>query len=213
MKKFYFILVAAAMFVAVDAKAQLGVGVGYNLLNTTTTVADESESSSLNGFYIEAEYNFNLLDEQWGTLGIQPGIRYTFAGESEKAELYGEKVRLSVAEHYLDIPVQVKYGYEVISSKLNIHAFAGPIFSIGLASIIKGSTDDSVVKANAYKDSDYGRFDLKIGVGVGVDLFEKFNVKVGYNFGLLNRYTGEQIDENKYKIHTGVFYVGVGYNF
>lgn len=213
MKKFYFILVAAAMFVAVDAKAQLGVGVGYNLLNTTTTVADESESSSLNGFYIEAEYNFNLLDEQWGTLGIQPGIRYTFAGESEKAELYGEKVRLSVAEHYLDIPVQVKYGYEVISSKLNINAFAGPVFSIGLASIVKGSTDDSVVKANAYKDSDYGRFDLKIGVGVGVDLFEKLNVKVGYNFGLLNRYTGEQIDEYKYKIHTGVFYVGVGYNF
>lgn len=213
MKKFYFILVAAAMFVAVDAKAQLGVGVGYNLLNTTTTVADESESSSLNGFYIETEYNFNLLDEQWGTLGIQPGIRYTFAGESEKAELYGEKVRLSVAEHYLDIPVQVKYGYEVISSKLNINAFAGPVFSIGLASIVKGSTDDSVVKANAYKDSDYGRFDLKIGVGVGVDLFEKLNVKVGYNFGLLNRYTGEQIDEYKYKIHTGVFYVGVGYNF
>ena len=213
MKKFYFILVAAAMFVAVDAKAQLGVGVGYNLLNTTTTVADESESSSLNGFYIEAEYNFNLLDEQWGALGIQPGIRYTFAGESEKAELYGEKVRLSVAEHYLDIPVQVKYGYEVISSKLNINAFAGPVFSIGLASIVKGSMDDSVVKANAYKDSDYGRFDLKIGVGVGVDLFEKLNVKVGYNFGLLNRYTGEQIDEYKYKIHTGVFYVGVGYNF
>ena len=213
MKKFYFILVAAAMFVAVDAKAQLGVGVGYNLLNTTTTVADESERSSLNGFYIETEYNFNLLDEQWGTLGIQPGIRYTFAGESEKAELYGEKVRLSVAEHYLDIPVQVKYGYEVISSKLNINAFAGPIFSIGLASIVKGSMDDSVVKTNAYKDSDYGRFDLKIGVGVGVDLFEKFNVKLGYNFGLLNRYTGEQIDEYKYKIHTGVFYVGVGFNF
>ena len=213
MKKFYFILVAAAMFVAVDAKAQLGVGVGYNLLNTTTTVADESESSSLNGFYIETAYNFNLLDEQWGTLGIEPGIRYTFAGESEKAELYGVKVRSSVAEHYLDIPVQVKYGYEVISSKLNINAFAGPIFSIGLASMVKGSTDDSVVKANAYKDSDYGRFDLKIGVGVGVDLFEKFNVKVGYNFGLLNRYTGEQIDEYKYKIHTGVFYVGLGYNF
>ena len=213
MKKFYFILVAAAMFVAVDAKAQLGVGVGYNLLNTTTTVADESERSSLNGFYIETEYNFNLLDEQWGTLGIQPGIRYTFAGESEKAELYGEKVRLSVAEHYLDIPVQVKYGYEVISSKLNINAFAGPVFSIGLASIVKGSMDDSVVKANAYKDGDYGRFDLKLGIGVGVDLFEKLNVKVGYNFGLLNRYTGEQIDEYKYKIHTGVFYVGVGYNF
>ncbi len=30
MKKICFILVAAAMFIAADAKAQLGVGVGYN---------------------------------------------------------------------------------------------------------------------------------------------------------------------------------------
>ena len=33
MKKFYSILAAAAMFLAVDANAQLGVGIGYNHLN------------------------------------------------------------------------------------------------------------------------------------------------------------------------------------
>ena len=49
MKKICFILVAAAMFIAADAKAQLGVGVGYNLLNSTTTLADEKEDDSLNG--------------------------------------------------------------------------------------------------------------------------------------------------------------------
>jgi hypothetical protein len=30
---------------------------------------------------------------------------------------------------------------------------------------------------------------------------------------LLNRYTGEQVDGYKYKSHTGVFYVGAGFNF
>ena len=82
MKKICFILVAAAMFIAADAKAQLGVGVGYNLLNTTTTLADEKEDDSLNGFYVEATYGFNLLNERWGTFGIEPGIRYTFGAEA-----------------------------------------------------------------------------------------------------------------------------------
>lgn len=213
MKKICFILVAAAMFIAVDAKAQLGVGVGYNLLNTTATLADESDDESLNGFYVEATYGFNFLNKKWGTLGIEPGLRYTFGAEAEQEEILGIKTRASLTEHYLDIPVHVKYGYEVLPSKLSVHAFAGPVFSVGLASTIKTSADNTTVKTNNYEDSDYGRFDLKIGLGAGITIAERFNVKVGYNFGLLNRYTGEQVDEYKYKAHTGVFYVGAGFNF
>lgn len=213
MKKICFILVAAAMFIAVDAKAQLGVGVGYNLLNTTATLADESEDDSLNGFYVEATYGFNFLNKKWGILGIEPGLRYTFGAEAEQEEILGIKTRASLTEHYLDIPVHVKYGYEVLPSKLSVHAFAGPVFSVGLASTIKASADNTTVKTNNYEDSDYGRFDLKIGLGAGITIAERFNIKVGYNFGLLNRYTGEQVDDYKYKAHTGVFYVGAGFNF
>ena len=213
MKKICFILVAAAMFIAVDAKAQLGVGVGYNLLNTTATLADESDDESLNGFYVEATYGFNFLNKKWGTLGIEPGLRYTFGAEAEQEEILGVKTRASLTEHYLDIPVHVKYGYEVLPSKLSVHAFAGPVFSVGLASTSKVSADDTTVKTNNYENSDYGRFDLKIGLGAGITIAERFNVKVGYNFGLLNRYTGEQVDEYKYKAHTGVFYVGAGFCF
>ena len=39
---------------------------------------------------------------------------------------------------------------------------------------------------------------------------EKFNAKIGYNVGLLNRYTGN-LDDLSFR--TGVFYVGVGINF
>ena len=108
MKKIYFILIAAALFLAVDANAQIGVGLGYNLLTTTTTMADESEDDSLNGFYLEATYDFNFLNKNWGSLGLQPGIRYTFGGETEADEILGVKTRASLAEHYLDVPVNVK---------------------------------------------------------------------------------------------------------
>jgi hypothetical protein len=214
MKKIYFILIAAALFLAVDANAQIGVGLGYNLLTTTATMADESEDDSLNGFYLEATYDFNFLNKNWGSLGLQPGVRYTFAGESDSDEVAGVKAKESFTEHYLDVPVNVKYSYEIIPTTLKAYAFAGPVFSLGLASNLKAGAGDTSVKTNNYKDTEYGRFDIKLGLGAGVTLAEKLNVKLGYNIGMLNRYTGEQISKDyKYKTHTGVFYLGVGFNF
>mgnify|MGYP002519969885 FL=1 len=214
MKKIYLtVLTFAAMFFAVDAYAQLGVGVGYNLLNTTQKLADESDDDSLNGFYVEATYDFNFLQAKWGSLGIQPGLRYSFAGETESEKMPGLTTRASLTEHYLDIPVNVKYSYDIMPSTLKAYAFAGPVFSCGLASSLKLKANDDAIKTNNYKDTEYARFDIKLGLGAGVTLMEKFDVKLGYNIGLLNRYTGEQIDNFKYKTHTGVFYVGVGFNF
>ena len=214
MKKIYLtVLTFAAMFFAVDAYAQLGVGVGYNLMNTTQKLADESDDESLNGFYVEATYDFNFLQAKWGSLGIQPGLRYSFAGETESEKMPGLTTRASLTEHYLDIPVNVKYSYDIMPSTLKAYAFAGPVFSCGLASSLKVKANDDDIKTNNYKDTTYGRFDIKLGLGAGVTLMEKFDVKLGYNIGLLNRYTGEQIDNFKYKTHTGVFYVGVGFNF
>ena len=214
MKKIYFILAAAAMFLAVDANAQLGVGIGYNLLNTTQRFGDETDDDSLNGFYAEVTYDFNFLEKNWGSLGLQPAIRYTFGGETESEEVLGVTTRASLAEHYLDVPVNVKYAYDAIPSKLEVYGFAGPVFSFGLASSLSASVNDEVGKTNNYKDTEYGRFDIKFGLGAGVTVVKKLNVKLGYNIGMLNRYTGEQISKDyKYKTHTGVFYIGVGFNF
>ena len=214
MKKIYFLIAAAAMFLAVEANAQIGVGLGYNLLTTTATMADESEDDSLNGFYLEATYDINFLNRNWASLGLQPGFRYPFAGESDSDEVAGVKTNASFTEHYLDVPVNVKYSYEIIPTTLKAYAFAGPVFSLGLASNLKAGAGDTSVKTNNYKDTEYGRFDIKFGLGAGVTLAEKLNVKLGYNIGMLNRYTGEQISKDyKYKTHTGVFYLGVGFNF
>jgi opacity protein-like surface antigen len=214
MKKIYFILSAAMMFFAINANAQFGVGVGYNLLNNITRIGGESDDESLNGFFIEGTYDLNLLEAKWGSLGLQPGVRYTFGGETDTEETAGIKSKASLTEHYLDIPVNVKYSYEILPSKLKAYAFAGPVFSFGLASTLSASIEDNVIKTNNYEDSEYGRFDLKLGIGAGVTLAEKLNVKLGYNIGMLNRYTGEQLSkEHKFSTHTGVFFIGVGFNF
>lgn len=229
MKKICFILsVVAAMFVAAEASAQIGVGVGYNH-GTTTRVADEAYYEHLDGFYIEATYDWDFLRAGWGNLGLQPGVRFSYMGESDVDEVLGVRKKESINETYLDIPVHVRYSYDLGFVKLS--AFAGPVFSFGLTSALKIKTDDYMVKYHNYTGKtvtrgdgssstsvpdgspEYARFDLKLGLGLGATFMEKFNVKVGYNIGLLNRYTGEQVKNYRHTIHTGVFYLGVGLNF
>lgn len=234
MKRIYFALVSAvAILFATDAQAQLSVGVGYNheaMSEVYVGVRDtDRETEGLDGFYMEATYDFNFLKANWGMLAIQPGVRFSFAGDSESDEEYGYRMKTTFNETYLDIPVLVKYSYPMGSVKLS--AFAGPIASIGLTSSkkisLKGEGVDSMSKVNMYTTvskpesapaldvdtdsltTDYGRFDLKLGVGVGASLNDKFNVKIGYNIGLLNRYTGAL----NYRLHTGMFYAGVGISF
>ena len=209
MKNLYLIIAAAIMFFAVEANAQIGVGVGYNMLNNVQKALDEDESGALNGFYVEATYDINFLERSRGELGLQPGLRFSYAGDHESEEALGVKVKASENETYLDIPVLVKYSYDLDAVKLS--AFAGPVLSCGLSSVAKVSVDDNTTKASNYGDeSVYGRFDVKLGLGIGAAFMDKFNAKLGYNVGLLNRYTGN-LDDLTFR--TGVFYVGVGINF
>lgn len=136
-------------------------------------------------------------------------MRFSYAGDHESEEALGVKAKASENETYLDIPVLVKYSYDLDAVKLS--TFAGPVLSCGLSSVAKVSVDDNTTKASNYGDeSVYGRFDVKIGLGIGAAFMEKFNAKIGYNVGLLNRYTGN-LDDLSFR--TGVFYVGVGINF
>lgn len=209
MKKIYLIIAVAACFFAIESNAQIGVGVGYNMLLNVQKTLDENSDETLDGIYIEGTCDINLLDKSWGELGIQPGLRFTFAGNQESEEVLGVVGKASVNEVYLDLPILVSYAYDLDVVKLS--AFAGPVLSCGLSSVSKLRIGDNVTKTNYYgDDSVYGRFDVKLGVGLGAIVKEKVTTKIGYNAGLLNRYTGNL---NNLSCRTGVFYIGVGFNF
>ena len=210
MKKIYFILAfATAMLFASEASAQIGLGLGYNLFNSMQREEGQKYGNELNGLFVEATYDFYFLEKLWGNLGVQPGLRFSYAGSQDSAEMLGVLTKSSWAETYLDVPVFVKYSQEF--TDLGFFAFAGPVFSYGLSSNSKTSVNDVSTKINVYEgDPEYSRFDLKLGVGVGVTGLDNFNVKVGYNFGMINRYTGSLRDLT---YRTGVFYVGIGYFF
>jgi hypothetical protein len=210
MKKIYFILaVAAAMFFAAEANAQVGFGIGYNMIACTQKAGDLRQADELDGFFVEATYNVNFLEKAWGDLSVEPGLRFSYGGIETKEQVMGVVTKASATEMYLDLPVYLKFSHELRDVKLSV--FAGPVASYGLSSNVKASVNDVSSKVDSYGDDyEYGRFNLKLGVGFGITCMDRYTVKVGYDFGLLNRYTGA--DKNT-SCRTGVLFAGFGISF
>ena len=112
---------------------------------------------------------------------------------------------------------------------LRIYVFGGPTFEVGLKSADKlsvagigeisynyytgkfsSSSDeitDIVASSGLFPDQKvYGRFDVMVGGGVGIQVIRFLDIKVGYDYGLVNRYRKE-MDKT---VNRGQFYVGVG---
>ena len=246
MKKFTAILAASVMAVLFSgiANAQISVGAGYGLASHTSKVTADGTSvtdpnTNMNGFYVNGSYDWQFMDQNWGALSLQPGLTYSFFTKSLDEISEMSESSASLKEHYLDIPVNVKYSYNLIPGTLKLSAYAGPVFSVGLASntVVSTSEDgnDMTIRTNMYngntrvygtvngekvdqsqegESTGYGRFDLKLGLGITATVFEKFDVKIGYNIGLLNRMAKANTDDSSRMIsRTNVFTIGVGYNF
>lgn len=185
MKKIYSIVLGAAlMLIGSQAYAQLAVGAGYfnatdkaklEVLGTTTT-----STTSLNGFYAGATYGIDLSSVTDG-LGFEPGVYANFAFGKDDDDFSNTDIALQV-------PLNLKYAYE-LDGDLKIFALAGPALQFGL---VKKSTHEAggVTETHNLYDSDYAaqvnRFNVLIGLGAGIEFGEKFQIRFGYDFGLLN---------------------------
>ena len=233
------LFVLGALAFSQSAAAQFRVGVGYGLSHHRLKSGNVIEKSNGNGFYLTGTYNIDLLSGNWGVFGIEPGLVYSYYGDGVKSVETGFDVKASLREHYLDIPVFAKYGYDFIPGTIGAYAFFGPDFSFGLAShtraTVKGqfagvSIDGKAVVHNYSgkvtvkdldkeiadeltnnSDTDYGLFDFKLGIGAGLKIIDCIDFRFGYNFGLVNRYTGEAKSAYKHKMNQ--FYFGFAYLF
>ena len=113
-------------------------------------------------------------------------------------------------EIYLAVPVQATYTY-AITNDFKVFGFAGPSFAFGLYSKSKttNNVNDDVTTTDHYgDDSKYGRTNLFLGAGVGVDVMNTIRIKAGYDIGLLNRSSADNT-----KINDAQWSVGVAYLF
>lgn len=207
MKKIITILAAAVMMLtASNAFAQIAVGAGY--LNATDKIDDNS--NALNGFYAGVSYNIPIA----GGLAVAPGVYYSGlfkSGELFSLSLLNTKVDSKLAEHFINVPVNFNYNFE-LAPDMTAFIFAGPTFQYGLASKTKiegtaaGYSGDKDI--DNYDDSDYGKTNVLLGGGVGMNLMDSFQITVGYDYGLMNLYTGNaDVKRHKSYIKLGVAYL------
>lgn len=176
-----------------------------------------NNSSSLfnakSGYQIGAKAEWNIVKG----LNLQGGLaieqRYYGGG------IYFFNQKWYSRPIYFDIPISVGYKWN-IAPNVKINVAVGPKFSVGMIGKynLKTLMPDGVNIAaetgyhgNAYKDGQEGilnRFDVALGGEVGVELFNHYQLSVGYNKGLRD-ITKQPYNDN----HNRQWQVSLGYMF
>jgi len=210
MKSFVIIAVLAIVSVG-TVNAQLGVQAGYV---SSKFVGENPYTDPYNGFNAGLTYDMEIQ----GGVGLHYGLLYTLISDKESEDLFDATLTTKSFGHFLNVPVQATYKY-AINRDLRIFAYAGPNFTMGVAGSNTLSSDatDRELKDSWYKEGDglfgemigdsfYKRFDIQLGVGLGVQ-YSNFILKGGYDWGLLNPYGSD------FKANRNQFNISLGYLF
>ncbi|MGN0189343.1 MAG: porin family protein [Candidatus Cryptobacteroides sp.] len=236
MKQSSIVFTIAAVLLAgicTTANAQFGIHAGYvNSVTNYKTGSSDSDPFSTHGFHLGIEYDIDLL----GGLSVQPGIQYSYvaAGDesTEKLGNFKQSDNLDIVEHYLEIPVYLKYTFDFVPEMFGMYLFAGPTFGFGLSSsliISRSGVENSRISYNFYNGkiksenvtSDLQKFvdqyddekilqpfDILVGGGIGFNLVRHLDLRAGYNYGLIDRmsknYREDGMSGHRYQIYAGL---------
>lgn len=175
MKKSVMISIAAAalMLIGANASAQIGIGIGAG---TRIFKAKGIEGARyMPGVMVSFEDSQRVSDYFGYSAGIDFGT-YKERGAADKTSGY-------MTEMYIDIPVRAKF-YLPVSDNFELFLFGGPVPSVCLSA----HRVTSAGKVNWFEAStNYTRYDVLVGGGIGADIAGHLRVTVGYDYGLLDR--------------------------
>lgn len=220
-----------------DAFRGIGLTFGYVNSNyrTLDLATDEATNSDLlHGFTIGLTKDFSLLPH---ALYFQTGLNYYYQNDPRNQNVDGSRIVGDREEHHLGIPVRLKYDLHLLD-RVGLTFDAGPTLLMGLSSKFKYKTKigDNVSgvdynlyngkldytgdasglgewmeRTGMYPEGRLGRFDVMLGASVGANFFHVLEVRIGYDWGLINRYRKDVAD--LYTMRRGQFTLSAGIRF
>lgn len=216
-----------------------GLGMHFGFVHSSNRLKDlylneVDKGNGMNGFDVGLTMDFTLIPN---ALYLQSGLDYVYQMDKPEAHDVGfVKLTGKNQDHYLDIPVHLKYAYP-INNKVGVFAQVGPSFSFGLSSkmtyrarLEDGSNAQVIynyyngkIKTHGFSDSveqivnsqipdsKFRRFDMRVGGAVGARFFDVLEASIGYQWGVVNKYRGDVAKE--YKLRRQQLYVTVGVRF
>ena len=120
-------IILAALFISLNASAQ--VGISFGVASTGSTVGEAWASiNSADRYQLGALYRMNLLG---GLFVVQPQVFYNFHRNSSGGSLF------DLSDGYLEIPVQCQVGFTVLNL-LRPYAMVEPLVGYDFASNVLG---------------------------------------------------------------------------
>lgn len=200
---------------AQENKLTFGVKAGMNVSSVNGKGTDDADAKI--GFNVGVTADYAITENIYLLTGLEfttKGAKYSDILMEELEEVV--KGDLTFNPMYLQLPIHIGYKY-ALNDAVTLVAQAGPYFAVGVggkatakATILgKEIKDKANIFGSGDEDLDYKRFDFGLGLAFGVE-YQKFNVKAGYDFGLVNYAPNTS---GNFKTRNGNFYVTLGYHF
>ena len=172
-KTLILVLAAVAMLLAgANASAQVSIGAGPATRIYFDKGADPYYAV---GVQLNFEDSMRLSDVFAYSAGID------FGTYRKKGYMLSST---NLTEMYVDLPVRAKF-YIPCGGGFDLFFFGGVVPSVCLSSNVRLESD----KVSRFgENSNYSRYDVMAGGGIGAEIAERFKIALGYDHGLLNRY-------------------------
>lgn len=225
MKKVFFIISIVLLGTTIsNAQIRWGVKAGGNLSSLTIKAGDESMKGgkSIFGFHLGGVMEYSINE----SMAIQPELQFIQNGGkfetsdiSDFEDIIGEelpegfagKITQTIRVSQIQLPINFKYTFDLGEHKL--FALVGPYLGYGISGKHKAKVTASFEGESASEESESidiykdlaKRFDLGLGLGIGMAFNNKYTVSIGYQLGLAN--LGKQ-DKTTIKSNNLMFSVG-----
>lgn len=213
-------------------RSGIELSVGYlhsNYRHKDFASESKDRDKGLDGLYVGVTKDFTLVRR---TLYFQTGAIYGYQNASNRFTSGGLKIVSDRNEHYLDIPLRIKFSMDVMPN-LRAFVYAGPVMDFGLSSKLQYRTKLSDGEMGRYTynyyngkskvstipdfaattpQSVYRRFDIDMGFALGAEIYDIATVKIGFDWGLINKNKNRDVAD--YLVtHRNTFYLGLGVRF
>lgn len=201
MKKILLLLVAAMATCTLSAQElRWGVTGGLNFANVH--FSEPNSSDCYIGFNAGVKAEYDLEDAIASGFYADARLLYTLKG--------GRWSGIHQNLGYISLPLNFGYRY-ALSNDVKLFGGLGPYLAIGVLGKEVFKEGDIKIKSDMFGEN-YKRFDFGLNYNVGVELYDQWQVFMGFEHGLVNSFKSKLEGDNS-KMHPLNFYIGCAFMF
>ena len=201
MKKIIIALVAVMATCTLSAQElRWGATGGLNFAWLKSSVLNSSDCYL--GFNLGAKVEMDMADAIKDGFYVDARLLYTLKG--------GQWQNMHQNLGYLELPLNFCYRY-AINNDITLFGGLGPYFGLGLLGKNVDKAGDTKVKTDLFGEV-YKSFDFGLNYNLGVELWNEWQIFLGFEHSLLNALKTD-IDEVNVKYKPMNFYIGTAYMF